>query len=301
MLEEVRNAMATGVWWPELHGLHHLPETAWLAALRRGTDDARRAFEQQSPVCVAVQASSEYDPAEPPPVRERNLSLAVHGFRLLFGRNPASLCPPDYRWDEFLEAQAEALGITTLQGKTEQHGSAWPRLRRRWHERRWPRFRHRQLFMPPRIAFEPSADHPRTGVDAAHAACRAAWNRGQPAVISTHRVNYAHLNADASSAGRAALRDLLGKLVTDQAVFFTDAEVTGLVSQGWSVRPAGERAAVLRFHAIPGEPLRFAVPAGVTGAKLVAGGGDGARITVADGQAEVRVNVGEYRIEWTRS
>ena len=54
---EVGAAIAAGVWWPELHGLHHLPETAWLGALRGGADDARRAFEHQSPVCAAVEAS----------------------------------------------------------------------------------------------------------------------------------------------------------------------------------------------------------------------------------------------------
>src|SRR5580765_3195439 len=60
--EQLTIARMSGVWWPELHGLHHLPETAWLTALRRGESDARRAHEQQSPICQAVEASGEYDP-----------------------------------------------------------------------------------------------------------------------------------------------------------------------------------------------------------------------------------------------
>ena len=71
--EEVRRAMDEGVWWPELHGLHHVPETAWLRALRRGAADARRAHEQQSAVCMAVESSGEHDPSEPPEDRTRRL------------------------------------------------------------------------------------------------------------------------------------------------------------------------------------------------------------------------------------
>lgn len=239
--EALAAAIEAGLWWPELHGLHHLPETAWLGALGRGDADARRAFAEQSPVCAAVETSGEYDPFEPAATRERLLALAVRSFTETFGRAPASLCPPDYRWDDYLEAQSETLGIVALQGKGEQVDTFARRLRRLWHVHRWPRFRHRQLYLPSRIAFEPLADDPRTGVDAAHAAVRAAWRRGQPAVISTHRVNYARLDADASGTGRAALGELLARLATDRARFVTDAEVAQLVARGASSRPIGGR------------------------------------------------------------
>jgi len=300
MWEEVRRAAAAGLWWAELHGLHHLPETAWLAALRRGTDDARRAFDQHSPVCSAVEASGEYDPAEPALVRDRNLTLATEKFTHLFGRAPSSLCPPDYRWDDRLEAQAERLGIAALQGKSEQHGARWPRARRLWHRYRWPRFGGRRLYLPPRIAFEPGARDDRSGLAAAHRAAREAWSRRQPAVLSTHRVNYAHLDADASAAGRAMLRDLLQRLCADGAVFVTDAEVTQLVTGGWSRRDLGERETLLRYHGVPGEALRIAAPPRVRSARFAETKDDGARIEVSGDQAEVRVNVGEHRIEWSR-
>src|SRR2546422_2790908 len=41
-------------------------------------------------------------------------------FRSLFGRQASSFCPPDYRWDDRLEAHAESLGVGTFQGKGEQ-------------------------------------------------------------------------------------------------------------------------------------------------------------------------------------
>ena len=293
--EEVDRAIDAGTWWPELHGLHHLPESAWRAALASGDAEARRAFAQQSPVCGAVQASGEYDPAEPPGLREASLSRAVRGFEEIFGRRPASLCPPDYRWDDFLEAQSEAVGIAILQGKSEQHDVFAGRVRRLWQRAHWPRFRNRQLYMPARIAFEPGAEDARTGVEAAHAAARAAWDRGQPAVVSTHRVNYARLDADLSRAGRGALGDLLGRLAADRAVFLTDAEVGQLVGHGASARPLGARRA--RLRSVAGGRLACAAPAGARGARFL-GTADGAEITVREGMAEARLPAGAFEVEW---
>jgi hypothetical protein len=303
--EEIRGSCEAGVWWIELHGLHHLPETAWLAALRRGADDARRAHEQQSPVCAAVEASGEYDASEPREVRRRNLEAAVERFTALVGRGPRSFCPPDYRWDDSLEADAERLGVTTFQGKAEQSGGPLPRVRRTLLRFRWPHEQGSRFYLPPRIAFEPcgSGDAtPKLGVAAVLRAARQAWSRAQPAVVSTHRVNYAHLDPEWSRAGRDALRELLRDLVREGAVFLTDAEVRSLHERGWSVREIGARGVLLRYHGVPGEPVRIPAPAGATGVVLGEGrGGAEAEARIEDGAVTARVNVGEYLIEWVRA
>ena len=228
--DEVRASIAAGVWRPELHGLHHLPERAWLDALRRQDADARLALAHHSPVCEAVEASGEYDASEPAAARTRRLERAVAHFTGLFGRPPGSLCPPDYRFDAHLVAQARRLGVGVLQGLPER-GGTWLRARRLLHLWRWPGGTE-PLAMPPRIAFEPRGDAApaaRLGAARAHALARAAWRRAQPAVLSTHRHNYAHLDPCWSEAGRAALRDLLGRLCADGATFVTDARVRELV------------------------------------------------------------------------
>jgi hypothetical protein len=51
-------------------------------------------------------------------------------------------------------------------------------------------------------------------------------------VISTHRHNYAHLDPAWSEAGRSALRDLLGRLCEDGAMFVTDVKVRELLLAG---------------------------------------------------------------------
>lgn len=310
LLDAYAHAEAAGVWWAELHGLHHLPETAWLHALRRGAHDARAAHEQHSPICAAVEESGEYDAGEPREVRARVLRDAVARFRKLFGRAPSSFCPPDYRFDDWLETEAESLGLTTLQGKTEQSGSRWTALRRRWLGMQFPHTAGARFYLPPRIAFEPrggAAIHGRVGITAARAAARAAWQQGRPAIISSHRLNYAHLDDPWSEAGRAALRDLLAALVADGAVFLTDSEVRQLCEHGWSVRSLGARGTLLRHYSVPRDPLQFAAPQGASGATLrpldgTAGETEGeVVVNVEAGMAEARVNLGEHLIEWKRA
>lgn len=300
--DQVQRAIEAGVWWPELHGLVHLPQSAWLRALRRGAADARRAHGQECLVCAAVEAAAEYDPSEPAETRRRCLELAVERFRQRLGRSPASLCPPDYRWDGQLEADAESLGITLLQGKAEQAGHPFPQLRHWLYRYRWPDVHGRRFFLPPRIAFEPrgQSTNGRLGVGAAHSSVRAAWSRGQPAVVSSHRVNYAHLDAAWSEAGRSALRDLLGRLAADGAVFLTDVETRDLAGRAWSVRPLSD-GALLRHHGPVRQRLRFPAPAGVAQASLrEAQGSAGPRFAIEGPDVVAEVGAGTYRLAWER-
>jgi hypothetical protein len=300
--EQVRSAQEAGVWWPELHGLHHLPATAWLTALRRGATDARRAHEHQSPVCETVVASSEYDPSEPKEQRVRSLEMAVQHFQTLFGRRPNSLCPPDYRWDDLLEQEAERHGIGILQGKAEQVGR-FPTVRRLWRQIHWPEAPGRHFNMPPRIAFEPRGGKHLDGTlgpAAVHRRVRAAWSRSQPAVISTHRASYAHLDPDWSEAGRGALRDLLRRLMADAALFLTDAEVRSLTERGWSARAIGARGVLVRSYGADHDTARFQAPSGVAGVGLREGSAAATRARVENGSVVVQLDRGECLLEWRR-
>ena len=302
--DRVGRACAAGLWWPELHGLHHIPEQAWLKALRRGVPDARRAHEQQSPVCQAVDASGEYDPSEPRDVRERNVALAVEKFTTLFGRPPHSLCPPDYRWNEDLEEDALRLGVTTLQGRAEQMGRRFPRLRRLLLRYRWPVPPGRLFELPPRTAFEPHVVPGAAArlIESMMRRAREAWNRGQPAILSSHRANYAHLEPTRAASSRAALRDLLKRLVDVGAVFLVDAEVRDLQERSWSVRLVGDRGALVRYYGVPHAAVRFPAPAGVQQVSIREERGPGAsEAWLEGGDVVAELNVGEYLLEWGRS
>jgi hypothetical protein len=60
-------------------------------------------------------------------------------------------------------------------------------------------------------------------------------------VLSSHRLNYAHLDPEWSQRGRAALHELLAALCREGATFLTDAEVRALVERGRSAREVGAR------------------------------------------------------------
>jgi hypothetical protein len=305
---EVRSACEAGVWWPELHGFHHLPECAWLTALRRNQADARRAFEQQSMVCEAVESSGEYDASEPDALKLNNLRRAIDTFTRTFGRAPTSFCAPDYRWDDRFEAEAGKLGVTLWQGRAERTRRSFPLVRRLLRRLAWQASSGERFYMPARVAFEPrggpggeagSGAAARLGADAAHARVRAAWAAGRPAVVSTHRLNYAHLDAAWSEAGRGALRGLLQRLADDGAVFLTDAEVRQIHERRWSLRPIGVRGTLLRFHGEPRLPIRIPAPAGSHGVLLREGRGpEGAELAHEGDAAIARVQPGEYLLEW---
>ena len=74
----------------------------------------------------------------------------------------------------------------------------------------------------------------------------AAWEKGKPAAISTHRVNYAHLDEEWCARGRVELAELLKRLADDRAVFVTDMELRDLTVRGFSVRPVPGGAPIER-------------------------------------------------------
>lgn len=301
--DEVRRAEGRGLWRAELHGLLHVPASAWLEALRRGEPDARLALRHQCLVCEAAEAGSEFGPREPWELRARQLERGARHFAAFFGRPPTSFCPPDYGWDPRVEAAAARLGVGVLQGRAEQAGLPLGRLHQRWRAARWRRRAGPLFAMPARIAFEPRGEVDPGGRRGAHAAlrrARAAWAAGRPAVVSSHRLNYAHLDAVRSAAGRVQLRALLGALAAEGAVFLCDAEVAGLEERGWSLRAAGVGRALLRCRGAARVPIRVVLPERARGAaaRPVRGGATPAA-AVEDGHLALAAEPGDYWVEWS--
>jgi len=158
--------------------------------------------------------------------------------------------------------------------------------------------------MPPRIAFEPrgeAAPGSRLGATAAHRRARAAWGRRQPAIVSSHRLNYAHLDPTWAETGRGALRDLLGMLARDGAIFLTDAEARSLHEHTWSLRALTDRTSLLRCYGEPRSPVRIPAPAGAVGSALRAARDEGARsalLAIEAGELVARLDPGEYVVDW---
>src|SRR5262249_7085361 len=121
---------------------------------------------------------------------------------------------------------------------------------------------------------------------------------GQPAVISTHRLNYAHLDPAWSEAGRGALRDLLDRLMADGATFLVDSEVRDLWARGWSARPIGRRGTLVRNYGDGRQTVRVAVPPGTRHGSVREGAIASVELRVEEGHAVATIDRGEYVLEW---
>jgi len=245
-------AIASGVWWPELHGLTHHDRPAWVAALEAGDPVATMARAQDTVAHTDWQRRWELGHPER---ADRLVADAVEAFRDRFGRRPVSVIAPDYRWGPADEDAFAAHGLRVVQAKAEQidralrPGTWMGRLRKvwnRWNDRRRDRFTY--LDRPARLEpyGEPSPEA-RQGSRAALADVEAAWARGEPGVVSVHRVQLVNLDATVADAGLRQLRALLAGLVARGARFVVDAELEALLRDGISTRRVGDRWVVRNY------------------------------------------------------
>jgi hypothetical protein len=263
--ESVDAAIEAGVWRPELHGLTHFDLFAYAAARRRGDRTERRARELGVLAYEDWMLGTELGDADP----ERASSLAVMAtvlFERRFDRRPASVIAPDYRWTRADEEAWAAVGISVVQAKREQVdpgidlASKWGRLQK-WVRGSLDRHRARFTYLDRPARLEPyGSEDPfaQQGAMEAAAAIRAAWSRGEPGVLSIHRVQLSSLDPAIAAAGRKQLRRCIEELQSDGSLrFLVDAEVSQLLRRGWSQIQRGETL-VFRNHT--GQAVRLDDP-----------------------------------------
>ena len=267
LAEAVDGAITDGTWWPELHGLTHYDLFAYAAARRRGDATERRARDYG---CFAYDGFlRETELASDDPRRARNVaSMAVALFERRFGRRPHSMIAPDYRWGPEDEDAWSELGIDVVQAKREQidarlrPSSRWGRLSK-WWERTRDLHRGRFVYLDRPARLEPYGDPDpacEQGALEAAAAVRAAWQRGEPGILSVHRVQFSSFDSQVAQVGRDQLRRCLRELQRDGSVqFLVDLEVAQLLRRGWSRIERGGTT-VVRNHS--GGNIRLRVPEG---------------------------------------
>ncbi|MFN2369882.1 MAG: hypothetical protein ABR506_01880, partial [Candidatus Krumholzibacteriia bacterium] len=147
--------------------------------------------------------------------------------------------------------------------------------------RRWGKVaRPGRVYLERNCRFEPvQAPAPAAVTAACAAQVRQAWSRGEPAIVETHRVNFAHTDPAVAALGRRELGRLLADLAEDRPLFLTDTEVAQLARRGVSVRSGGDGQVIVRNGT---RARRVAVVPTEDGAQLVlvpagAGTGNGPR------------------------
>lgn len=243
----VSSAIAAGVWYPEYHAAwHYDPQRRRQAVAAGGA--ALAAAERGIMLFPGSEAARELGPWRPTPELAGELDAGLAVFAAAFGRAPGSIIAPDYTWDARCEDLWATRGLTVIQAKREQrHPELPPGVAGRVLkvlERQWVRARHPgRVYLERNCRLEPvQAPDPAAAVAECLQQTRRAWRRGEPAIVETHRVNFAHGEEIVAATGRDALAAYLaglGGLGEPGPVFLVDAEIAALVRRGTSLVESG--------------------------------------------------------------
>ncbi len=181
-------------------------------------------------------------------VLQNELDSSLAGFEALFGRKVQSVIAPDYHWNARIEKLWSSRNLRVIQAKREQINTDWGsgksgRLRK-FIGRHWDRWRHpERTYLERNCRLEPAqAPDPGAVVLRCAAETRRAWASGQPAIVESHRINFAHTEASVVETGLASLDGYLDLVAGDRAdspVFLTDHEIAQLYLSGTSWRVKG--------------------------------------------------------------
>jgi len=243
----VANGQAAGVWYPEFHASLHYDPALRLSAALDG-DTATRATRRGIMLFPGSEAARELGPWRDAQDLGQELDLSMAAFVRAFGRPVGSIIAPDYTWTARNEAIWESRGLTVIQAKREQRNpelgaGLTGRLAKVWF-RALDRRRHAaRCYLERNCRLEPvQAPDPDQAVARCVADARQAWERGQPAIVETHRINFAHTDPAVVRTGQAALAAFLAAITRDGdplPVFLTDTEVAQLARRGISVSRRG--------------------------------------------------------------
>lgn len=242
----VAEATAEGTWHPEFHAaFHYDPEVRKRKALE--SDLAREVTRRGIMLFPGSEAARELAPSRSSEEKARELDRALAVFADLFGRPARSIMAPDYTWDATMEALWDRRGLRVIQGKREQRHpgagyGAMDRIRKLLGRRADKVFRRDRVYLERNCRLEPvQAPDPAAVIESCLAETRRAWEAGRPAIVETHRVNFAHTDPGIVSTGQRALADYLAGLTQDPGAlprFLADPEVADLTLRGtaWALR-----------------------------------------------------------------
>jgi len=194
--------MEAGVFHPQFHGREHLNVSMFMNALREGKREALFGFEHGMPGSIPAGPPSggnyyvgatRYDTWED---KEDKLRIFLEGLKLfkeLFGFSSESIIPTNYTWSPDFNSAVQQLGVKYIQG-IRQVREPVPGEKDRFHDVfLGMENKLGQFFLVRNTLFEPSLF--KMGIKDPVERCLSemgiAFRMFKPAVISSHRINYA--------------------------------------------------------------------------------------------------------------
>lgn len=264
LISKALEGIERGVWYPEYHGSVHYDYRKWLYSTRKRDPQALASLEHDSIALWAVLQRTEFDTereyydsiselnSHVTPRQQRiDIQRGADVFERLFGRRPVSVAAPAYCWQNKTERIFSENGIKVVQAKNRQNRPIqWPerilnRIRRTWGRPSRPvpamgSTNSGVRYLWRNGDFEPVSSH---GAKDALSQIQSAWSRNEPAIVSSHRVNFVNQSDAIREHGLREFDLLLGAVTRNhpEAVFLTDNEVGQLYSQSYSILKVGGR------------------------------------------------------------
>jgi glycosyltransferase involved in cell wall biosynthesis len=201
LLKAYNRCMNLGVFKPQLHGLQHVNAIGWLRDLQNGNKLAMCFFDAKFPPSgyfnnnwkynsVYVDFSTVPSTGIPYNVQLSDINDAVRVFKRIFGFLPLSTIAPFYIWDKTTEKAFSEMGVKYLQAGNMQVAKldTHRRLTECYHGL-GTRNEYGAIYLNRNIFFESNRAGSVPVRTVQKRICRA-FSTYQPAVISSHRINF---------------------------------------------------------------------------------------------------------------
>jgi hypothetical protein len=238
-----REGIDRRVFYPEYHARRHMWAESWLQDLRADVPGARKLLREHCPGGLALikgqgwRYHSEYldwhsGACMPPDLLRTYLSEAFSVFEAVFRRRPLSVIAPHYIFPDAAVPIWRELGLRFIQGTRyricrDAHGE------QRVVSHIPGQHMNGMLCLGRKVRFEPRPTRPMHGLAHALPAVERCFADRIPAVLDTHRINFAGPWRDTALR---QLSDLLAAVARYRPLFLTSAELGEAMVSGRTYR-----------------------------------------------------------------
>lgn len=258
VITKAKEGYELGIWYPELHDRSHLNYKRWLSDLRNNNQDTLDSYENEMRITgngmvIGCEFPSEMNYSE----AKDNTLIAIDRFESVFGYKPHSIIAPNYCWSKQHEKAWRDSGISIVQAKK----SFIKELCRF----RIPFYMPNMNYLKRNCHFEVADGNEDEWKDT-YKQIVTIWSKDEPAIVSTHRVNFVTLNSSALSNNLNQLDALLTEIEVTHptAVYITDFELFELKTNGSSVLAYGNEIVCRNYISNVTMQFNVTIPSGCT-------------------------------------
>lgn len=225
VISTVHEGINSQVFEVQFHGTEHLQTNRWMRALQSNHTKTLEAFQEgvfspaiaeETGYTMEYMDALDFDSTAEIPGQLQSLEEGLAIFKRVWGFAPSSFIAPCYRWSNPVEEFLAAKGIQHLQG---QRAQLHPRDEPGYKQKRIYHYtgqlnRYEQLYTVRNVVFEPSLQGVEVALRDAMKQIDRSFRWKQPAIISSHRINYtSRIDKSNRDQGLLALQSLVSTLV----------------------------------------------------------------------------------------